>query len=261
MSAAAELLFIFQPALSRSMQRMEEDIGVQIFSRKKNKLSLNENGKLTCEFAKKLLDDFNEYTDRIRAFDRASRTISVGSCAPAPLWKLLPALINKFPDKTLSSEIKKFTNLTKGLFDGTYQIVVLNYAIQDENVISQKLCTEKIFLCLPKTHPLAIKKDGIYFREIGKTTMLLYGQIGFWHDIHTSNMPETRFIIQNDRQDFLDLVKESTLPSFVTDLSIRENKVPENKFIIPILDDSGTQTFYINYLKKNKGLFQKMLSS
>lgn len=257
--AAAELLFISQPALSRSMQKLEEDLGVQIFSRKKNKLELNENGKLTYELAKKLLDDFDEYTDRIRAFDRASRTISVGSCAPAPLWKLIPALTNKFPDKTISSEMKDFDSLNNGLSNGGYQIIILNYALQDDNVISQKLCTEKLYLCLPKTHPLAVKKDGIRFAEIGKITMLLYGKIGFWYDIHTTNMPETRFIIQNDRQDFVDLVKESMLPSFVTDMSIKENRVPDHKLAIPVLDESASQTFYINYLKKNKSLFQKLL--
>ena len=45
LSAAAEKLYISQPALTRSMQRLERDAGVTLFDRRKSKISLNENGK------------------------------------------------------------------------------------------------------------------------------------------------------------------------------------------------------------------------
>ena len=41
------------PALSRSMQRLENEIQVPLFIRRKNKIELNENGKLAVEYAKK----------------------------------------------------------------------------------------------------------------------------------------------------------------------------------------------------------------
>ena len=53
LSNAAEQLHISQPALSRSMQRLENEIQVPLFIRRKNKIELNENGKLAVEYAKK----------------------------------------------------------------------------------------------------------------------------------------------------------------------------------------------------------------
>ena len=47
LSEAAEILHLSQPALSRNMKKLEEDLGVTLFERKKNKLELNQNGQDT----------------------------------------------------------------------------------------------------------------------------------------------------------------------------------------------------------------------
>ena len=41
LSKAAERLHLSQPAISRSMQRLENDLGVTLFDRQKNKIALN----------------------------------------------------------------------------------------------------------------------------------------------------------------------------------------------------------------------------
>ena len=52
MSSAAEKLHLSQPALSRSMQKLEEELQVSLFDRQKNKISFNANGKLAIEHAR-----------------------------------------------------------------------------------------------------------------------------------------------------------------------------------------------------------------
>ena len=55
LTAVAEKMNVSQPALSRSMKKLEEDLGVQLFERGKNRIVLNENGKIAAEYAKKSL--------------------------------------------------------------------------------------------------------------------------------------------------------------------------------------------------------------
>lgn len=42
---------------------------------------------------------------KVKEHDKAKRTISVGSCAPAPLWMLLPLLSQEYSGMMISSEI------------------------------------------------------------------------------------------------------------------------------------------------------------
>ena len=56
LSKAAEKLLVSQPALSRSMHKLEDRMGVPLFDRQKNKISLNKNGELVAEYAKQILN-------------------------------------------------------------------------------------------------------------------------------------------------------------------------------------------------------------
>ena len=64
LSEAAEILHLSQPALSRNMKKLEEDLGLTLFERTKNKLSLNKNGKYVLELAKKLLEDADSLAEK-----------------------------------------------------------------------------------------------------------------------------------------------------------------------------------------------------
>lgn len=48
LTAVAEKLNVSQPALSRSMKKLEDDLGVSLFERTKNKITLNDDGKKSC---------------------------------------------------------------------------------------------------------------------------------------------------------------------------------------------------------------------
>ena len=55
-SKAAEQLHLSQPALSRSMQKLEEELQVTLFDRQKNKITLNKNGRLAVEQARRVVE-------------------------------------------------------------------------------------------------------------------------------------------------------------------------------------------------------------
>ena len=125
LSSAAEHLHISQPALSRSMQRLEAELQVTLFTRQKNKIELNESGRMAVDYARKIMEQAQDMIGRIQAFDRSQRTILVGSCAPAPLWEIPPLLSDLYPDRTISSEIRENELLLQGLRDGVYQLILL----------------------------------------------------------------------------------------------------------------------------------------
>lgn len=258
LSGAAEQLHLSQSALSRSMQRLENEIQVPLFIRHKNKIELNENGKLAVEYARKILDQTGDMVNNIRDYDRKRRTIFVGSCAPAPLWNLIPALSDLYPDMTISSEIRDSEVLLQGLQDGTYQTILLPFSVEEKGIFCVKYKEEHLLFSLPPAHPLS-GSSGLYLKDLNGESMLLRPQLGFREHIINEKMPNTHFIVQKDT-DFDELVKASALPTFNSDLVIqREGKVP-NRITIPILDEEVNVTYYCCYASKVKSIMTPLLA-
>ena len=251
LSRASEELHLTQPSLTRSMQKLEELIGVPIFERTKNKLSLNENGLIAAEYARRILDEEDRMVDHLRALDRSTRTISVGAVAPGPLIKFVPSLSALFPDMSIASEVKTEDELLEGLGNSIYQFVILTHQVEDVNLICERYGDEQLFVSLPKKHRLS-KKKMLSFRELNGESFLMLSEVGVWDKLVRENMPDSSFLIQNDQNALGELIEASNLPNFATDITIRayENmQIPSrdlsDRVLIPISDESATMDFYI----------------
>ncbi|MBR2812596.1 MAG: LysR family transcriptional regulator [Solobacterium sp.] len=66
LSEAARQLGVSQPALSKSMARLEKLLGVSLFVRDRNRLILNETGKLAVELFRQEVEFHEEILRRIR---------------------------------------------------------------------------------------------------------------------------------------------------------------------------------------------------
>lgn len=221
-SGAAEIIHISQPALTRSMQKLEAEWNVTLFDRQKNKVSLNKTGELAVQYATRILADVEHMTTAVQAFERSLRTISIGSCAPAPIIELLTFLSNRFSGMTIVSETVNPELLIPGLEKDTYQIIITNQPIDSPEILCRKFCTEQLFLTIPPAHPLAARTEGIYAEDLAGETMLLYRDIGVWNHFLETKMTQTQFIIQDQDDAFTALIRASSLPAFATNLTMRQ---------------------------------------
>lgn len=71
----AARLNVSQSAVTRSMRILEEDIGVPIFKRSKNRLILNQNGEIAVEYAKKILSMQKEMIETLREREKHSQAV------------------------------------------------------------------------------------------------------------------------------------------------------------------------------------------
>ena len=257
LSKAADALHISQPALSRAMQKLEEELQVPIFDREKNRITLNATGKVAVDYAQKVLFSANDMIARVREYDRMTHTISIGSCAPAPLWDLVPYASKIYEDMAISSEIKMPDILLSGLENDLYTAVVLNKIPDSRELYYELYDTETLYFSLAPDHPLADSK-ALFFKNLDGQTMLLYSRIGVWYPMHLETQPHTHFILQDNREVFMDLTQNSTLPTFISDLSIERDGKPNNRKIIPIIDKEATNCFYLVCKKKNKKLLEPL---
>lgn len=257
LSKAAEKLLLSQPALTRSMQKLESDLGVALFERQKNKIALNDNGRLAVECAEKIMYDVHNMVERLHTYDRSKRTIVVGSCAPAPLWRLLPELAAVYPELTIASELKNDWQVVQGLKNELYQLIITVQKITDDLLLCYPYCQEHLLLSVPPAHPLAMYQN-VSFADLAGETMLLFTEIGFWREICEQKMPHTQFIMQQEAATFSSLVKVSALPAFASDLALDQEE-QKNRVLIPIRDMEANPTFYCVFHKKDEVRFAVFL--
>lgn len=259
LSATGDELHISQTALTRSMQRLEEELDVKLFDRTKNSLSLNECGKVAVEYAKKILFLSSQLKSDVQNIDRKQRIFSIGSCAPAPLWIIeekIPQIIN---GRKIISELEEESELVAGLRSKKYECIIMPFSVEDsigkitlnmtapEKIVSQKLCEENLCFYIPKTHKYA-KCSSLKFSEMNGESFIVFSKIGFWEKIHHDSLPDSNFIMMDDIKNHAEIVQNSVLPCFVTDMSLDYydySTFIKKRVAIPIEDDNAHAKFYL----------------
>lgn len=239
LSRVAEEFHISTPSVTRSMQHLEDAFGVPLFTRGKNKIELSKTGGLAVESARKLLWEAEQAVQQVRDFDLRQRTIIVKSCAPAPLWELLPKLNTQKPGMMVSSAICQNEDVLSAWEEGSCDIAILPFPISG----AAPFMRENLFVCVPAGHELA-KYTSLTFADINGFNFPLRTELGFWDALCREKMPASKFLVQTDAAVFDELVRASSLPCFTTDYGQLQGGYPE-RVNIPLMDDEARVTFYL----------------
>ncbi len=246
LSAAAEHLHVSEPTLSRSMQKLERELKVSLFDRARNNIKLNEVGIKFLEYATHILHETEFSIKSIRNYAESMKTITIESCAPAPLWKLANELPSPYSNMKITSSIENQNKIIEDLKNESCDIGILTtYKTSlGEKYKSKKYMNENLMITVKKDHPLSKLKE-VTFNDINGYNFILFNQTGFWEEICREHMPQSKFIIQETIENIENLVRDSNIPSFATNLSNERYLIPKDRILIPIKDNIANVTFYI----------------
>lgn len=124
-SAGAQSLAISQPAVSKAIHRLEQDLGVALFARRARGVALTRFGEVLLRHAKRIETDWNFAQSELGAF-RTGRTghLRLGAglyFGAALLPPALAALHGRFPrlrvDLTIGSNVRTLPGLLSGDLD------------------------------------------------------------------------------------------------------------------------------------------------
>src|ERR1700752_2010154 len=120
---AAAKLRIAQPALSRQVRDLEDEIGVDLFSRSPRGVTLTAEGKLFLEEARAILQRTEEATTRTRALARGEYGELHIGYSPTPTAEILPPALVAFqkaiPGVKIILHDLAGDELNAGLLDGS----------------------------------------------------------------------------------------------------------------------------------------------
>ena len=153
-SKAAAEFHVFSSAVSNHIKSLEQELGVPLFHRSGNRISLNANGEILYRHARRLLNLLEDTRKEIA--DNCGRLDYELTIATSTLPKLIPFIIRdfkrKFPEVRLRIvQYQKYINI-----DDTSSDLHL-YASDPQSLApcSRTIYQEEIGLAVSKDHPLA----------------------------------------------------------------------------------------------------------
>lgn len=174
---AAEDLTVSQPALSRSIQKLEEELGQPLFERQTRRLALTDSGDLLRSRARQILilveDTKAEITDDGQT--GRLRVAAIPTIAPYFLPKVLQTFGKTCPKATVIVLEDTTENLIRGLTDGAVDVAILALPIEAQYLETEELFEEELLLLLSVDHPLTAKKQ-IRLSDIESLPFVLLGE-------------------------------------------------------------------------------------
>lgn len=162
---AAERLYVSQPALSKQVRALERHLGVELFRRDPQGVTLTEAGAALLPHARRVLDAWSEGSAALQAARVAARsTLVVGMSTSPGRGGLLPAIRSRFtaahPDTVLRLRQVSWEDPTAGLADGDADIAFVWLPLPDAERYGWTVVAEEPRLvALPQTHPLASRPE------------------------------------------------------------------------------------------------------
>jgi DNA-binding transcriptional LysR family regulator len=157
---AAERLRVAQPALSRQIQDLEEEIGFKLFDRLPRGVKISAAGKLFMEDARRILQQVNEATARAkRVAAGQSGTLRVGFVESVSWHGVVPDSFRQFrerqPDVELqlkpASSMEQTEAVQSGRLDAGFVFTIAHIG---RELAQLPFASLNLMLAVPKGHPL-----------------------------------------------------------------------------------------------------------
>lgn len=253
LAATAEELMVTQPTVTRGMQKLEEELNVKIFDRQPNHISLTKTGILAAKEAQKVLDQNQSFIDTVQAYEASHTTIKIGSIAPGPIIMLHS--MSDIPDNVvINDDLLEQSAVINDLENHSFSAIVTNHEIMTDSIESRFIGSEQLSVNLDKFTYLA-NKSSVKFEELKGMSFIVINDIGIWKQIIQDNIPDAKFLYQEQYDAFKEITQYSNFPHFSTNISRNGDHLPVNdddRVKIPISDDASKMDFYVSYLKSQK---------
>ena len=259
LSATAEKLHTSQPALTRSMKKLEADLNVKLFVRNKNRIALNKCGEFAAKQAYHVLEENNEFENRVKAYNRSLHTISIGFCAPIPQLVLTPILNNFFAGLTISADMTDDSSFLEKLERRIYQLAVVHKQPTGDQFHWKKCGHEDLYISLIPSHSLALRPK-VQLSDLDGMSILLLSRIGFWANTHRAKTPNTKYLLQVENDSFWELAKNSSYPIFESGYHIRHGQTLPGRINIPLVDSECHTDYYLVALTSERKRFEALFN-
>ena len=147
---AAEKVFVTQPTLSMQIQKLEDELDVQIFDRTKKPIELTDTGKKIVEQAHNIVnesDRIQDIVDQEKGFIGGDFKLGViPTVMPTLLPMFLMNFVKRYPKVRLRIEELTTDNIIDGLLEGSIDAAIAATPLENE-LIKERVLYYEPFVC------------------------------------------------------------------------------------------------------------------
>ena len=175
---AAEKCFVSQPTLSVAIKKLEDELGVVLFERNRNEITVTPIGARIVAQAQHVLEETaaikhiaTQGKDQLAAPLRVGAIYTVG---PYLLPQLIPVLHKRAPNMPLLLQENFTARLAELLKSSDLDVIILSLPFADTGITTQGVYDEPFRVVLPAAHAWS-KKAKIPAEQLCNETLLLLG--------------------------------------------------------------------------------------
>lgn len=191
---AAESCFISQPSLSVAVRKLEEELGVHLFERRSQEISLTPVGEAIVEQAQKVLDEVHRIEElAVQGQDPLCGPLRLGVIFTISPY-LTPGLVHRMLDLAPKMPLILTENYTGQLLEqlraGQIDVAIMALPIHEPGLMLAPLYDEDLVVAVPHNHEWAARTE-IHREEVRSANLLLLGKGHCLRDQVLEICPET----------------------------------------------------------------------
>lgn len=188
LNKASRVLNISQPALSRQIMKLEEELDVKLFSRKGKRLELTRAGEICYEHAVEINAKQDTLMRNLKQFKKVDKhtSFTIGASLTtlqATLPDLLSAYLNEFPLVDVKASTGKTHEIVSMVKEKKVDIGLVASSIEVNGLICEPLFEDHLCLILPAMHPY-INKSAHTVDDLQGLPLILFSR-GTWYRVLT----------------------------------------------------------------------------
>ena len=173
LTKASDKLHVSQPALSKTIMRIEESVGAKLFDRSGKHITVNNYGQILFMWAKNSLNSYNLAVEEIHKLQEASgNSLLIGCSGYMYALPIIMSFQAEYPEINVSNFKFSRADFPDVIYREDVDCVLSCMDYQSENTSSLLLYTDQIFVCLPAGHPLAGKPE-LHLEEIKDEKLIM----------------------------------------------------------------------------------------
>jgi LysR family transcriptional regulator, hydrogen peroxide-inducible genes activator len=266
-ASAAESCFVTQPTLSMQIQKLEEELGVEIFNRSKLPVTPTALGEriiaqaqITLEEANRLLAIVNSEKNEVKG---PIRLAVIPTVAPYLLPLFIPSFTHSYPAAELIIDELQTEQIITQLADRKIDLGLLVTPLHDRKILEKPLFFEPFLAYLHPKHPLT-RKEKIRESDLSMTDVWLLKEGHCFRDqvlnlckdtsnTHSCPLPNLHFAsgsLETIKR-LVDTGKGSTLLPYLAtqELSAKTKKLQIREFHKPVPSREVSLVYGRNFTK------------